>query len=187
VAAGDSLCQHEAMRLVVTTPVPVVSLAAVFALAAWASLAPPAPVAPIALDAEIVSAVESVVVREQVRAHREPELLRTVWQGNYVCAQGVSAMTLTIDVAPSGAATARYDFGPVESNPTVPRGAFTLVGSLQGQAGGAFTGELEASKWILHPDGYFMVALSIQSRDGRRLRGKSHHETCEAFEITRVE
>jgi hypothetical protein len=172
------------MRLAVTVSLPVVSLAAL-SLATWASLAPE-PAEPMTPDVTIES-VESVMQREQVRMRREARPHHSVWRGIYECAQGLSAMTLRIDVAPGGVAIARYDFGPVESNPTVPHGAFLLAGSFEPNADGGFAAELVATEWIVHPDNYFMVPLSIRSPDGKRLSGKSHHATCKPFTITRVE
>jgi hypothetical protein len=110
----------------------------------------------------------------------------SVWVGTYRCNQGLSAVRLTIDASDSGSATARYDFGPLEENPSVPVGAFELTGDLKAKSAG-FTGELEATRWIVQPEGYFMVGLSIESTpNGRRLRGTIHHETCSDFQVRRV-
>jgi hypothetical protein len=111
----------------------------------------------------------------------------SVWQGTYVCNQGLSAVTLTIDADHNGNATARYDFGPVPSNPSVPSGAYTLTGALRRQDGGGFAGDFEATEWIVHPPNYFMVAVSVESGDGRKMTGKIAHPSCRDFDTTRIE
>lgn len=110
----------------------------------------------------------------------------SVWEGTYICNQGLSSVTLTIDVDHHNNATARYDFGPVPSNPTVPTGAYLLTGVLQPETGG-FTGELVDSEWIQRPSNYFMVPLSIETTDGKTMTGTIRHPSCRAFTATRTE
>jgi hypothetical protein len=174
------------MRLVASVSFPVVPLVAL-SLASWASTTVAPVVASVAPPTDIVSSDEPIAYRHQVSARREP-LRHSVWKGTYVCRQGLSSVTLTIDFEPSGVATARYDFGPVPSNPTVPKtGAFILVGSVHHRDGGGLTGELAATKWIVRPDNYFMVPLSIESHDGLHLRGRIHDDSCSQFQATRTE
>jgi hypothetical protein len=186
VAAVNVACHDESMWLLTSMRFPVLSLGAL-SLVAWLSTTP-APIESLPpTTADIVLSVEPIKHREQVHAH--PLSLRhSVWTGTYVCAQGLASVTLTIDVDPKGVATARYDFGPTPSNPTIPKtGAFILVGSLQHHDGGAFTGELDARKWIVHPADYFMVPLSIASDDGVHMRGRIHHDSCSEFQAMRAE
>jgi hypothetical protein len=118
---------------------------------------------------------------------RDPFPLHSVWRGTYRCNQGLSAVKLTIDAKPSGEAVARFDFGPVESNPNVPEGAFELAGTLRATSDAAWAGEFEAARWIVQPDGYFMVGLGIATAGPRRLRGAIVHPTCADFKATRVD
>jgi len=111
----------------------------------------------------------------------------SVWQGTYVCTQGLSSVTLTIETDRMGNATARYDFGPVPSNVAVPTGAYELTGLLRRQQGGGFTGEFEASAWIVQPANYFMVPISIETGDGKTMTGTIHHPSCSGFQTTRIE
>jgi len=118
---------------------------------------------------------------------RPPFPRHSVWTGTYRCNQGLSAVRLTIDAKASGEAVARYEFGPVESNPDVPSGAFELAGTLRATGPSSFDGELEPTRWIERPGEYFMVGLSIAtSGSPRRLRGSIHHETCSEFKVRRV-
>jgi hypothetical protein len=142
-------------------------------------------VAPLPVSAEIALSPEPINVPERQYAHPEHH---SVWEGTYVCGQGLSSVKLTIDVDSLGVAMARYDFGPVPSNPVIPKtGAFILVGSLQHSMAGGFTGELDARQWIVRPDDYFMVPLSISTDDGVHLRGRIHHDSCSQFQATRTE
>jgi hypothetical protein len=113
--------------------------------------------------------------------------LHSVWVGKYRYDQGVSAARLTIDADETGAATIRYEFGPIAENPDQPSGAYELEGTLRNTGRGSFEGEFEAKRWIRQPDGYFMVGLTIATyRSPRRLRGTIDHESCSDFEVHRV-
>lgn len=170
------------MRLVALAPFPVVALGALSVATALTTASPPLEVPAIA---EIEMSPEPINVPERQFAYPEQH---SVWEGTYVCAQGLSAVKLTIDVDSMGTAMARYDFGPVPSNPVIPKtGAFILVGEVQHRGGGAFSGELDARQWILQPENYFMVPLSIESDDGLHMRGRIHHESCSQFQATRTE
>lgn len=121
------------------------------------------------------------------RRDRRAQIPRhSVWEGTYVCGQGLSAVTLTLDVDRSNNVTARYDFGPVPSNPTVPTGAYLLTGVLEPQGSG-FTGELADSEWIVRPANYFMVPLAVETLDGKAMTGTIRHPSCSGFAATRIE
>ncbi len=166
------------MRLVASAPVPVVALAAL-SLAAGLGVAS--------------TTVESVPPRTDIASTPEPieqqymQHEHSEWEGTYVCGQGLSSLKLTIDADSLGAAIVRYDFGPVPSNPDIPKtGAFILTGSLLRAKDGSFTGELEPREWIVHPDTYLMLPLSIDSDDGIQMRGRIHHDSCRDFQATRT-
>jgi len=165
------------MRLVASAPFPVVSLGA---LSIVAALTATTPVESIPVPDNVASSPEPIAYRDHVAHH-------SVWEGTYVCAQGLSSLKLTIDVNTLGVATVRYDFGPVPSNPTIPEtGAFLLVGSME-PAGGGFTGEFDPTQWIVHPSNYLMLPLSIATDDGVHLRGTIHHDSCSQFQAMRTE
>lgn len=179
------------MRLVATAPIPVLSLG-VLSIAAGLT-ARDAPLESITPTADIALSVEPIKYREQVLVHREAPppapvtAHHSVWEGTYVCLQGLAHVKLTVDVDTQGVARARYDFGPVPSNPDIPKtGAFLLVGSLQFNDRGGFSGTLDARTWVSRPDDYFMVPLSITTTDGKHMTGRIHHETCSEFQTTRV-
>jgi hypothetical protein len=165
-------------------------VAAVLLLAGCWSTTEVAPVAPsnesstVKIDAPSSGASMPTSSRSRHRGEVPPH---SVWEGTYVCNQGMSSVTLTIDVDRKGNATARYDFGPVPSNPTVPVGAYALTGTVTRQPGGGFTGSFETTEWILHPTGYFMVPLTVETGDGRTMTGKIQHQSCHSFQTTRIQ
>jgi hypothetical protein len=102
----------------------------------------------------------------------------TVWIGRYECAQGVTAVQLTLDVETNGRARAIFDFGPLADNPTVPNGSFRLRGTAT-ITGDAITLALEPEEWIDRPDGYEMVGIqSGIDTARRRLRGRILNDSC---------
>lgn len=167
------------MQLAAKASVPFVSLS-VLAIATSLAMGSPDETVPVGID--IVSSPEPIEVRARVYSTLEHH---SVWEGTYVCAQGLSSMTLTIDVDAMGAAMVRYDFGPVPSNPVVPQGAFILRGALR-RVDAGFLGELEPTEWIDHPDGYLMLPLSLETDDDLHLRGRIHHDSCHDFRATRM-
>jgi len=144
-----------------------------------------APIAPVPSPGVIVDNPSTLPVSS--RRDRRAQIPRhSVWEGTYVCGQGLSAVTLTLDVDRSNNVTARYDFGPVPSNPTVPTGAYLLTGALE-PVGSGFTGELADSEWIVRPTNYFMVPLSIETIDGKAMTATIRHPSCSGFAATRIE
>lgn len=113
---------------------------------------------------------------------------RTEWAGRYRCNQGITGARLTITARRGGDATIRFDFGPIPENPHLPEGAFELVGRLQRDSAGGYAGDFEPDRWIAQPQGYVMVALSVEAApDLRVLRGEIHHPDCSSFELERAD
>ena len=107
------------------------------------------------------------------------------WSGQYVCAQGDTALTLTIRPAASaGEVTALFHFQSSPSNPGVPEGCFTMSGSYDGDSRRT---QLTADSWLLRPEDYVMVDLVGQlDPDGSRLSGRVVGPFCSTFELHRV-
>ena len=103
----------------------------------------------------------------------------TQWNGFYACAQGASAMKLTVIDDDPTRITAVFAFGPTPGNPGVPRGAFTLRGIRRGAEV-----ELAPDAWLEQPDGYEMVGLNGRITDAR-FEGRIRHEGCGAFALQR--
>ena len=109
----------------------------------------------------------------------------TVWTGRYECAQGVTAVMLTLDVEPSGAARAIFDFGPLADNPSLPTGSFRLRGTAKPSTD-AIDVWLDPDEWIDRPDNYVMVGLHA-GIDARRqgLRGRILNDACDWIDAKR--
>ncbi len=151
-------------------------------------VAPAAPVQNTSTSTVIVEGGAPAPYAPRSRAQRRDGIPpHSVWEGTYVCNQGLSSVTFTLDVDRAGNATARYDFGPVPSNPTVPSGSYSLTGVVRRQDGGGFAGDFEPTEWIVHPPSYFMVPLSIETGDGKTLGGTIRHSSCHSFQTTRIE
>jgi hypothetical protein len=111
---------------------------------------------------------------------------RSVWSGTYICTQGLTAVTITLELSPSGELKGLYEFGPVPSNPTVPEGAFELSGHLIATGRQSFSGELEPGEWLRRPPTYTAIAMTIEAND-RDMVGVIKSPNCRDFKLTRIE
>jgi hypothetical protein len=106
------------------------------------------------------------------------------WKGTYVCAQGLTGLTLTIKtgkvVDTMHTLTARFDFYAVASNPGVPTGSFSMAGYY-------FPGgiDLQPHQWIQQPAGYEMVAIDAvpPAKTSKKLVGAV--VGCSSIDLTR--
>ncbi|UJW85720.1 hypothetical protein [Devosia sp. SL43] len=108
------------------------------------------------------------------------DVLSGEWVGSYVCYQGLTALTLTIE--PDGQQwSGVFAFGPDKDNKTVPRGAYELViTENDGQL------HMEPGAWIEQPEGYVTVALDgAVSEDMRMLAGVVDFDGCTRFATER--
>ena len=141
--------------------------------ACWGSSPAPAPTPP------EPKPVEPAVVR--VPAHKS-----TQWKGRYVCAQGPTALALTIESGDK-AIEATFEFGPLPENPKVPHGSYKMHGTVTRLGDGEFTVILDPDSWIEHPANYMMVGLqATTSAEHSVLRGKITNATCADVELSRV-
>jgi hypothetical protein len=74
------------------------------------------------------------------------------WTGTYTCAQGLTALRLTIKAVAGDALRATFAFSAVPSNPSVPSGSYSMTGFID--PAGIF---LDGSRWITQPSGWDMV------------------------------
>ena len=103
------------------------------------------------------------------------------WVGSYMCYQGLTALTLTIE--PDGEQwTGIFAFGPNKDNKTVPRGSYELV--ITRSEGGV---HMEPGSWIEQPEGYTAVPLDgAVSEDLTMLAGEVQFEGCTRFATART-
>jgi hypothetical protein len=127
--------------------------------------------------AALAAFVIGMIATQPVMAASAPE----IWQGDYDCAQGVTGLTLTLEVSAAGQAQALFEFHSVPANPTVPTGCFQMSGSLD-TAGNL---NLLPGAWLLQPPGYVTVGL-IGNLDGQILHGTVIGPGCSTFLLTRM-
>jgi hypothetical protein len=154
-------------------PVRVASLLPLLT-ACWSSSSPPPPPEPIHN------------VQPRGPAEREPLPVHTVWRGFYDCAQGKTAVQLTLDLDTDGSAKAIFDFGPHADNPDLPAGSYRLIGTSR-EDGPKLAIELVPDRWISQPPGYEMVGLTAATGSRRlRLRGQISNPACSTFDVQRM-
>lgn len=112
---------------------------------------------------------------------------RSVWTGFYECAQGKTAVTLSIATSSTGSAKALFEFGPHEGNPSVPHGKYRMTGTFREGDGGRLELLLEPQRWIEQPSGYTMTGIAARSDPGRkRLEGMIRSERCGEIVVERL-
>jgi len=118
------------------------------------------------------------------RVHDLPQ--HTVWSGAYNCAQGLTALTLRLDVTGAGDATAIFEFGPLDENPSLPHGSYRMRGRLFPRSASALQLRLDPDAWIDQPPGYLMVGLDVSLDSTRRyLDGRITDERCGQITLQR--
>ena len=124
----------------------------------------------------------------QLDAPAHPASHHTVWEGKYVCAQGVTGLHLELDTATDGATTATFAFYGIPENPnSVPRGSYRLRGKVTMAKAGSFALALEPDEWIVQPPEYMMVGLSVTSdRERRSMAGRITNPSCGVVKVSRV-
>jgi hypothetical protein len=107
------------------------------------------------------------------------------WRGTYTCAQGLTALDMTIDQPTPGRLRALFHFTAVPSNPDVPEGCFLMTGTFD-PASRQVT--LRPDRWLLQPSGYVMVEMNGRLDDaGQVLAGQvSPVAGCTTFALFRV-
>ncbi|KRE16029.1 hypothetical protein ASE66_09655 [Bosea sp. Root483D1] len=122
-----------------------------------------------------------------VRAQDASAALTGNWQGTYVCAQGKTGLTLTIDPQDGREFSGVFQFYAVRENITVPDGCFTVSGRIR--SGGAV--DIIGSTWIKRPAGYITVDLHGRvGQGGTNMSGTvatpGYGNLCSRFELTRT-
>jgi hypothetical protein len=107
------------------------------------------------------------------------------YHGHFTCTQGITNLTIQfLKPTPGSVAVAIFKFGPSNSNPNVPFGAFFLQGGVNFRDGRL---ELQPLSWLSQPQRYVMVGLSGTSSDeGKTFKGKVLGPNCTEFSITRT-
>ncbi len=106
------------------------------------------------------------------------------WTGTYACIQGETALHLGIRTQSDGTLTALFRFGGLASNPTVPRGCFTLTGAFDPISSRV---TLSPERWLVHPPEFVMVGLDGSlDPDGSHFAGTiAGGSACTTFDLER--
>ena len=121
-------------------------------------------------------------------AAADPVPQYSIWVGSYVCSQGLTHLRLTIETKQGGgAAFGHFEFGPHESNKSVPNGHYWMKGSMRAGADGRLEVVLRPERWALQPKGYVMVGLTATTdREQHTLAGHIDYPGCTTLSVERV-
>lgn len=107
----------------------------------------------------------------------------SVWEGRYVCLQGVTGLTLELTGSGGPSVAAVFRFYAVPENPTVPSGSYSLTGLVRGDG----TIDLTPERWFEQPPGYVMVGMTgLLDPTTGIMRGMITNPDCAAFDLHRV-
>ena len=106
------------------------------------------------------------------------------WEGSYTCSQGFTRLTLQVVHNMDGhGLEAVFAFYADDSNPEVPTGRYTMIGSYEPASGNVDLNELE---WIEQPGGYVMVSLDgFINDEGTSITGTVDNSGCTEFTVLR--
>ncbi len=91
------------------------------------------------------------------------------WSGTYTCYQGETALDLVLCRDAKHRLRGEFHFSAVPSNPGVPEGCYTMIGSFDTTTGAV---TLRPAHWLLRPENYLMVGLEGNvAADGSRIEG----------------
>ena len=129
-----------------------------------------------------------VLVASNARADAPSIPVYSVWAGTYTCAQGITAVKLTIEARASGGeATGHFQFGPLDANPKLPKGDYWMKGTARPTSRGELDVKLLPDKWVVHPDGWVMVGLTARSDlEQRTMLGTIDFQSCTTLAVSRV-
>jgi hypothetical protein len=107
------------------------------------------------------------------------------WAGQYHCAQGATALDLTITPAGRGRVRALFFFHALAGNPHVPPGCFTMAGRYDAAARSI---ALKPTIWLLRPAHFVWVGLrGTLGGAGGSMAGRIDGPGCTDFSLVRVD
>lgn len=125
------------------------------------------------------------LVGSAMRAGAQAPAVASEWAGTYTCAQGVTALDLSLAMTGGTGVEAVFHFGSAPPHREVPEGCFRMQGTFE-RATGVVT--LSPTAWLLQPPGYVMVGLRGRiTPDGGTLAGQvTGGFLCGAFTLRHV-
>ncbi|HQT60152.1 MAG TPA: hypothetical protein PLV07_02980 [Acidiphilium sp.] len=107
------------------------------------------------------------------------------WSGHYHCAQGNTALDLTITPAGPGKVRALFFFHALVGNPHVPPGCFSMAGRYDAASGHL---ALRPTMWLLRPQHFVWVGLRGRiDGAGGAMAGQIDGPGCTDFSLVRVD
>ncbi|MGI9436310.1 MAG: caspase family protein, partial [Geminicoccaceae bacterium] len=114
---------------------------------------------------------------------RGPSDLTGRWLGEYRCQGDVIGFSVDIKDELNGQLKGVFEFFPIWSSPSVPRGSYAVSGQVRTDDGLV---QLWGTDWIDRPDGFQQHALEGQiDEDGEALRGQIMTVGCTEFVLSR--
>jgi hypothetical protein len=116
----------------------------------------------------------------------------TEWRGTYVCEQGVTGLSLSLDrTCPNDAEcrlTGVFRFTAAPENPNVPDGAYRITGTMTTDARDELVITVLPGEWLDQPESYESVGFTATSDPARtHLHGKIQNPNCSTLDVTRVQ
>jgi hypothetical protein len=129
-------------------------------------------------------------VKQYSTVASQVQLLNGTWEGTYVCRQGLTSIRLTIAAQSTNEIDAVFYFSAHPRNPSVPSGAFRMVGTYRVFNSTQIPNllELKPTNWINRPRGYGTVGLSGNVfPDEQRIVGEVTTSGCDRFDVIKVD
>jgi hypothetical protein len=106
------------------------------------------------------------------------------WEGSYTCSQGFTRLTLQVTHNfESHWLDAVFAFYADDSNPDVPTGRYSMIGSYDPDSGNV---DLNEAAWIEQPGGYVMVSLDgFINEESTSITGTVDNFGCTVFTVVR--
>ncbi len=126
----------------------------------------------------------------QVNRLSRVAFLNGVWEGHYICGQGITNLRLTIEAKSTTNIDAIFLFYEHSLNQGVPLGQFRMEGTLEvfDNPGIPDILDLRATNWVNQPSGYVTVNLiGDVSPSQRKITGNVIGRGCTRFEVIKRE
>lgn len=106
-----------------------------------------------------------------------------LWQGEYHCAQGETALALQITAISPDNVRAVFYFHALAANPHVPQGCFSMQGHFDPKTRQL---SLNPTSWLARPPFYVWTSLRGKvGADGAGITGQIQGPACTDFALTR--
>jgi hypothetical protein len=110
--------------------------------------------------------------------------LSGIWTGSYHCAQGDTAVTVSLSVEDGGAARGTFTFGNLPGRSNVKPGKYRIEGRYD-ELGASL--QMRPAGWIVQPPGYTQVGFTVTyDRAAQRLTGRIQFSSCSTITLNKT-